>query len=92
MSAAATTAGRRLAAIGDLSPALSGAAMALAGVAALDEEDALPGHHAEGLQYLARHVSELVEGVAAVARDRPPQWRSGTTFQDVPQAEAPPGA
>jgi hypothetical protein len=93
MSAAPATADRRLARIADLSPALSGAAMALelalAGVGALDDDDALPVHHAEDLQYLARHVAELVEGVAATARDRPPRWGVGATFQGVPQAEAP---
>jgi hypothetical protein len=42
--------------------------MALAGVEAFDEEDALPHRCTEGLQYLAGHVAEMVEGVAAVAQ------------------------
>jgi hypothetical protein len=84
---------RRLVNIADLSLSLTSATMALelalAGVGALDEEDALPMRHGEGLQYLAQHVSELAEGVAALANDRPPRWRIGITFADVPRHEVP---
>jgi hypothetical protein len=96
MSTTPATAERRLAAITDLSPALSGAAMALelavAGADALDQEDALPDRYAEGLQYLARHVAEMVESMAAVAQDRPPRWRLGMTFDAVRPFGAPSGA
>jgi hypothetical protein len=63
--------------------------LAVAGVAALDQEDALPPHHDEGLQYLVRHVAELTEGVAALANDRPPRWRIGDTLRDVKPYETP---
>jgi hypothetical protein len=34
-------------------------------------------------------VSELTEGVAALATDRAPQWSIGMTFRDVRPYEAP---
>jgi len=85
---------QRLVAIGDLSTALTGAAtaldLALAGAVALDRGSALPHHHAEGTEYLAQHLAELVEGVAALAQDRPPRWIIGMTFRDVPPCEPAP--
>ncbi|HEV7266383.1 MAG TPA: hypothetical protein VGN83_15900 [Falsiroseomonas sp.] len=85
---------RRLAAIDDLSTALSGASMALelamAGVDALDRDSALPFFHGEGVQYLARHVSERAEGIVALAQDRPPRWRIGETLRDVKPYEPAP--
>jgi hypothetical protein len=93
MSAEPKTAERRLANIGDLSGALSGATAALelavAGIAAMDQEDGLPGHHADGLQHLAQHVAQLAEGIAALANDRPPRWRIHHVLADVPHFEVP---
>jgi hypothetical protein len=88
MSHEATPAERRLAAIGDLSVSLSGAAAALelglAGAAAMDRDNMLPDHYSEGLEYMARHLSEVAEGVAALAQNRPPRWMIGMEFRDVP--------
>jgi hypothetical protein len=58
-------------------------------VDALDNDDALPIRHAEGLQYLAQHLSELAEGVAALANDRPPRWRIHHVLASVPPWEMP---
>jgi hypothetical protein len=84
---------RRLVNIADLSLSLTSATvaleLALAGVDALDSQEALPMRHAEGLQYLAQHVSELAEGVAALANDRPPRWRIHHVLDTVPRYEVP---
>ena len=84
---------RRLVNIADLSLSLTSATvaleLALAGVDALDNEDALPIRHSEGLQYLAQHVSELAEGVAALANGRPPRWRIHNVLANVPPYEVP---